>query len=299
MKLLAHVLLAAALLLSAAGIVFAGEEAEKVPDKPPKPTADELKDIRALLDVIRGSNMDQWRYFYEHARPSDAGEDLYRMGPVAVPYVLNAIQSDQYLSGNRVYLIFLLGRMGAEKVFNVTPSLCKMLETWVAAGRTARDSYVEERGERGYTSYARSTFPRAAAKALAMTADPAAVPVLLKVMNGLRQAGDKNCTDARYLPASRFAIEVMRDVAVALAATDDDDARKYLEKCAVSPSSSLRVCANIAKATAMLAEDRKAAEEYLRSCCPGERYAKIIDEYNRFIMDKCRMPEERMPVVRD
>jgi len=294
MKSLFHVLLIAMLLVFATGFALAADEPEKAPDKAPKPTADELAQIKPLLEVIRWTNLEQWKYFYEHATPCDAGEDLYRMGAVTVPFILDAVQSDQYLSGNRVYLVCLLGRMGSERVFNVTPPLCKLLETWVNAGRAARSSYIDERSDRGYTSYPRSLLPRAAAKALAMAADPAAVPVLLKVMNILRQAADKVYTDSRYSSSGRFALDVMRDAANALAVTDDDGARKFLDKCAVSPSPSLRVCANIAKASAMLAEDRKAAEEYLRNLCPGERYPKIIEEYTRFIMDKCRTFEDRI-----
>jgi len=295
MKPLMHVVLAATLLAFAAGSALAADEQPAVPDKAPKPTADELKQIKSLLDVIRWTNLDQWKYFSEHTIPCDAGEELYRMGPVAVPFILSAVQNDDlYLSGNRVYLICLLGRMGGEQIFNVTPALCKLLETWVIAGRQARSSYIEERSERGLTSYPRSVLPRAAARALALAADPASVPLLIKMMNNLRQAGDKNYTDRRYSASNRFALDVMRDVAAALAAIDDDTARKFLEKCVISPSPSLRLCANLAKASAMLIEDRRAAEDYLRNQCPGERYAKIIDEYNRFIMEKCRTIEDRI-----
>jgi len=261
-----------------------------------RPTAAQAKRIKELIDEIRRADYTGWDFLQRRKGddPTEAGEELVEMGAAAVPSIVEAVQMSKYPFNARVYLTCLLGELAVDEVPTATPALCKLLEVWSANARWQRDNEAEDyEGLSGNTLYysvmKRSLLPACAAHALFTVADPRSVPSLTKTMANLRQSGDRNySTEPRARKGGEFSIEVMRITAHALAAIDDDTARKFLDKAETSPSMSLRATCSIAKAARMLKDDPKAAAQLLRDKCDVEKNTILLEEYKRFILDNCK-----------
>ena len=261
-----------------------------------KPTAAQAKRIKELIEEIRNADYTGWDFLKRKKGddPTEAGEELCEMGAAAIPSMVVALQLNKYPFNAKVYLVCILGQLAGEEVPTATPALCKLLELWSTNARWAKDNEAQDfEGRSGNTFYysvmKRSLLPACAAHALFTVANPRSVPSLTKTMANLRQNGDRNySTEPRDRKAGEFSIEVMRVAAHALAAIDDDTARKYIDKAETSPSMSLRVTCTIAKAARMLKDDPKVAAQLLRDKCDVEKNPIILEEYKRFILDNCK-----------
>lgn len=298
-----HLIVAAVAIVMGLGVAIAGEDANT--PKPARATPEQAKKIKALIDDLNTKELDVSKDGAVDKLSS--GEELIGMGAVAIPYITEAIQSTKRSRfATKCYLVTALGRIAKDEQVNVIGILCRLLEGWVTNPRINRggEAMDVEGANAGWvyaSVYKWSKLPLAAISVLTDLKDPKCVPTLTKVMTTLRQKADTHYTtfEKRENQPAEFAVDVMQACANALVAMEDSEANKYLEKCTTSLSPSLRLLGNIAKATQLLAEDKKAAEEYLRKQAESEKVSKVSDEYKRFIMEKCKSWDEKEKDMQD
>jgi len=274
---------------------LAAEEGERA--KPAKATPEQLTIIKAVLEDLchRGLQEDADSTYEKRIL---GGEDLLQIGAPAVPYIVDAINSGKTPFATKLSLVALLGQFGADQEADVTPALCSMLQTWVTNTKYSRGGAKREVA--GVTCcgvfvnlYSWSLLPCEAGRALAHSADPRSVPTLIKVMTYCRPKADVFYTQEKKVDSAVFASDVMTETAIALAMIEDTDAKKFIDKCVVSSSPSLRAKANLGRTMSLLNENRKTAQEYLRKQIDGERNTIAVNEYKKFFDRYCMTEQER------
>lgn len=300
MKLAQDLLIAFALIVAVGlGGTIVAEEGDA--PKPAKATAAEARRIRQLIDDLNTKDLaGAVKKDVAMVDKNASGEELIGMGAVALPAMLEAIQSNKRRFSTKCYLVYAMGRIAKDEQVNVVSPICKLLEGWVVNPRMSKGGKAQEyEGVSGdyvyYTIYKWSNLPLIGISVLVDLKDPKCVPSLIRVMKLLCQRADVRYTTIEKhenLPAT-FAIEVMQGASGALVVMEDEEANKFIEKCGQSTSPSLRLLGSLAKAKQLLKDDKKAAEEYLQKQMETEKLARINDEYRRFIMENCKTYDEK------
>jgi len=265
--------------------------------KPTRASPEQIKAIKGVLQDLcnKGEEEDAVSTYEERI---SGGEQLLEIGAPAVPYMVDAINSRKTPFATKLSLVTLLGNLGAYHEADVTAALCSMLQEWVTNTKYSKGGAKMEVD--GVTCcgafiylYNWSLLPCEAAKALAQTADPKAVPFLLKMMNYCRPRAEPFYTQERKTGSIQFASDVMTEIAIALAMTEDNAARAFIDKAVGSSSPSLRVKSNLGRTMSLLKENRETAQEYLRARIDEEKNTIAVDEYKKFLDRNCMTEQER------